>query len=330
MRGSAAAVHRILRLLFLLGLAAAAYFALSVFAHAARADDGLTNPLVSADLPASVEKAAGDRVADIAAPRPAERKSSTARIAKHSGDTVRKAVTLKTAPKAVSLKTARKVVPLKAERQKVVDLTRRSAAVPIIGRSPVPAVEKRVVAAMKSGGHKVSTSLAKARVASAVVKAPELTAVRDAPRPSLDRKTPTPSVVGAAPPISAVPYGPRPEEAAHPEPVLLSVSPQVAAPPAMALPGASAESAALVRSAVARHDETGLQSAPVAPGPALPTRPGERSGGAGQVRDSGGGAAPPVGTVPSTWWLDLSATSAPPPSSAHLTGRSVRYSGPPS
>src|SRR3954454_18244435 len=71
MRGNvaAAAVQRIARLLFMIGLFVAAYFALCIFDHAARADDGLTDQLQKADPPASIEKIAVRTVTDHAAPK---------------------------------------------------------------------------------------------------------------------------------------------------------------------------------------------------------------------------------------------------------------------
>ncbi|MEU8242404.1 hypothetical protein AB0C07_29490 [Actinoplanes missouriensis] len=58
MRGrlTAAAVQRVARALFMIGVAVGAYVALSIFDHAARADDGLTGRLGNVDPLAAVEK----------------------------------------------------------------------------------------------------------------------------------------------------------------------------------------------------------------------------------------------------------------------------------
>ncbi|MBB4692858.1 hypothetical protein [Paractinoplanes abujensis] len=68
---------------------------------------------------------------------------------------------------------------------------------------------------------------------------------------------------------------------------------------------------------------------PVAPAPHSPGRPDDQAG-AGHLRDAGGGAAPPTGTVPSSWRPQIAAAEADLPADVVAYGRTVRYSGPPS
>jgi hypothetical protein len=374
---AAAAARRIARLLFMIGFAVAAYFALSVFDHAARADEGLTDRLGKADPPASVEKLAVDAGKDRAATSLTQRKGSAAQIEKGSA--------------------SRTAVPLKVERRKAVapKPEGRTAAVPTVRerRSPAPVVNTRVVSALKADGRRVSTSRVEVRTASVLrtdaarvsarrgmagrtapvatatvterLKDPTLTAERDAfaahalvavpglpalAQPPVNWKDPAPPalpVVGALPTRPAVPSVPlppvpsRPSSPAADQPLAPPTGRQVAplsASTPMALPtppSVSDLSAARVRcdfteQAGVRHDGAGLSPAPNTPAPTSPPHPGDHSAGAGHLRDSGGGIAPPMGTVPSSWWPEIPAAAVPSPANASTPGRTVRYCGPPS
>jgi hypothetical protein len=378
---AAAAAQRIARLLFMIGLAVAAYFALSVFDHAARADEGLKDRLGNADPPASVEKLAVDAEKDGAATSVTQRKGSAAQVEKDSA----------------SRTAGRKAVALKVERRKAVapKPKGRKAAVPTVRerRIPAPVVNTRVVSALKADDRRVSTSRVEVRkasvlradaarvsarhgmagrtlpVAAAIVterlKDPKITAERDAfaaralaavpGLPALAQlpvnwKDPAPPglpVVGALPTRPAVPSVPLPPVPSRPSspaadqslapPTGRQAAPLSASTP-MALPtppSVSDLSAARVRcdlteQAGVRHDGTGLSPAPTTPPPTSPPHPGDHSAGAGHLRDSGGGIAPPMGTVPSSWWPEIPAAAVPSPANASTPGRTVRYCGPPS
>ncbi|GIE77446.1 hypothetical protein Aph02nite_33960 [Actinoplanes philippinensis] len=60
------------------------------------------------------------------------------------------------------------------------------------------------------------------------------------------------------------------------------------------------------------------------------TAPDSQAAGAGQFRDAAGGGASPAGTVPSPWRPAAPVATILPLTDVSLTGRSVRYSGPPS
>ncbi|WP_433796770.1 hypothetical protein [Actinoplanes sp. CA-252034] len=64
--------------------------------------------------------------------------------------------------------------------------------------------------------------------------------------------------------------------------------------------------------------------------PAAPPGPGGQSAGAGQPRDTGGGNAPTTSTVPASWWPVPPTAIVISLTDVSVTGRSVRYSGPPS
>jgi hypothetical protein len=100
-------------------------------------------------------------------------------------------------------------------------------------------------------------------------------------------------------------------------------------------PGPSAVPAPAVESSAHPSSPAPAQSLtpPTAPDPDPASPPPHRDGqGAGttHLRDCGGGTAPPVGTVPSSWWPELAATVVPSPAEASNPGRTVRYCGPPS
>ncbi|MBG0561415.1 hypothetical protein [Actinoplanes aureus] len=124
-----------------------------------------------------------------------------------------------------------------------------------------------------------------------------------------------------------------PSHPASPLALFSATTPMAMAP--LTLPGASDLSAAHVRCDLAepagtRQDGTALSPVPTAPPPASPPHPRDHSAGGTHLRDSGGGNAPLMGTVPSSWRPELTAAAVPPPADASTPGRTVRYSGPPS
>ncbi|SNY64060.1 hypothetical protein SAMN05421748_12631 [Paractinoplanes atraurantiacus] len=70
---------------------------------------------------------------------------------------------------------------------------------------------------------------------------------------------------------------------------------------------------------------SGVPTAPSGPG-----QPGDHVGGGASLRDSGGGASFPIGTVPSSWWLNDSAAGFSVAASVSCSGRTTKYCGPPS
>ena len=67
-----------------------------------------------------------------------------------------------------------------------------------------------------------------------------------------------------------------------------------------------------------------------APLPAPPRQPADRSTSTGHARDSGGGNAPAMGTVSSSWRPEVTAAGPRPATDLIARGRTVRYAGPPS
>jgi hypothetical protein len=102
---------------------------------------------------------------------------------------------------------------------------------------------------------------------------------------------------------------------------------------AVVRPAAPAGTARSAAPDVTEHRSTSTSAGPaVAKSPSPPASPQRDSQGAGttHLRDCGGGSAPPMGTVPSSWWPELTATVVPSPAAANTPGRTVRYCGPPS
>ncbi|WP_433379382.1 hypothetical protein ACQPZX_13385 [Actinoplanes sp. CA-142083] len=349
------------RLLLMIGLVVAAYFALTLLDHAARADDGLPDPTASVEkVIADAEKAKKvtvDAAKDRVAPKPKVERQKT---------TVKK----------------RAVPTLKAEARRVPPAHVKAPTAQVKARHAqvaVPAVQVKA----KVRNAPVAVSTAQVRVRTDVAKVPvrhgtsrvealagrALTAVPQLnvpPRLPVISKPPalplldTPPALPAAPSVPwlrlpAVPLSPQAVlppslQAVQPSslPVGLPSSLQAGQPPSpagwqpapllvpapmatasFALPDISDMSTDVGQHASPRRDGGTVSSAPGAPRPPASPHPGDNLAGV-QLRDAGGGAAPAMGTVPSSWRPEIEAAAITMPAHASASGRTVRYNGPPS
>ncbi|GIE28053.1 hypothetical protein Ait01nite_010980 [Actinoplanes italicus] len=336
MRGttSATAGRRIVQLLLMIGLFAGAYLALSMFDHAARADEGnpaaIPKPSVGTGEIAAVPRAAkasttGRRSIPVPAETPAVRKpvrignpavrKPPVRIEKAA---IRKAVPVRVAKpeirtaaplKIVKPRVALPVVETRAVRPRVV-LREATTAVETLAVRSREALRETTAAVRHAAGRTAPAMVATLPVTASGVPAGGSDLAVLPARASV--------VVGAAqasPP--AAPVGSpvvKPRAAPAGSPV---VKPQ-------ATPGGSpaVKRPAAVDAAVEpRANEDG-------PGPASPPPSDGQCAAAGPSQSSGG--ASPMSAGPSSWWPGLSAATVPPSTNVHVTGRSVRYCGPPS
>jgi hypothetical protein len=347
--------RRIAHLLFLVGFAVGAYIALSAFDRAAWADDGLPGPPASVvkpvagagkvpSVPGLTRRTSPDSAATgrRAVPRVEHRKAAAPKPVKQSAVTPNpaKRTAVNPRPKAWT-----SPVSKAEEWSNPVRKVKERA-------NPVPAakVAARGLSAevRKTSARQVETVDAAARhliTQVAPVTAPALPEsptdlILDARRELIAALLPA----GASMPAIPVPALPGPVTVgalpatpsvtvAQEAPSSTTASPPLegsVVTPVPTTPADPATSTPRVGAHVAAHAGTGLSPAPARPAPPVsPSRPGGQSAGGGQFRDSGGGA-PPTAVVPSAWWPALTATSIRPPTKAIATGRSVRYSGPPS
>jgi hypothetical protein len=116
--------------------------------------------------------------------------------------------------------------------------------------------------------------------------------------------------------VTALPSSPVPHQ-----PLMTSVFAQVCQPPAFA--------PALGLSGVTKPPAAQAQPR-TGPLPAPPQQPADHSTSTGQARDSGGGNAPAMGTVSSSWRSEVAAAGRRVATDLIARGRTVRYAGPPS
>ncbi|AEV85011.1 Polycystic kidney disease protein 1-like 3 [Actinoplanes sp. SE50] len=195
--------------------------------------------------------------------------------------------------------------PTIAAPRRTVAAPRIRAAAPVVAavHASAGATVRRVRAATKPVHHLVSET-GRAVLPDTMVPA-RTAAVRQA-LPQLDE------------PVSpAGPAGP----AASPGPGMpRSSSFSVRRTPILTTPGAGAP---------APRRASPYAPAPSAPVPASPGQPGEHSASTGQIRDAGGGNAPAMAIVCSSWWPDVPATTPHRGTPLPARGRTVRHLGPP-
>jgi len=332
MRGLVAitAVQRIARLLLMVGLAVAAYLVLSLFDHAARADDGLPAPVGQADPLASVKQLTTapakvrttTKIAERKAPKVLERKTSKVVEPK-----TRKLVERKT-PKAVERKTP------KVLERKIPKVVQRTAPKVLERKMPKVVEQKKlVVKPVIRTVRELTSSIPKA----APQPLPHLVLPATTPiTPVPITPVPITPVPITAVPMTTAPITTVPIAAASTTTALTTTVPATTAsptPPSASELLASGVRCDLIEHTGARSGTPGLSRAPATPKPisppTSPPRPGDHSTD-GHLRDSGGGSASPAGTVPSSWWPEIPAAILPVPADASTSGRTVRYSGPPS
>jgi hypothetical protein len=357
---SAVAGRRIVQLLLLAGLVVGAYLALSAFDHAARADDSV--PL--ADRRGLVDQTVRDSRPRVGAGRI----TATPRAAKAQPLTGRKAPPARVekpvrmdkpeAPTRVE-KPVRADKPARAEKpvrtgktvqaEKAVPPKKSVRAVkPVRVELPVRAAKPALLTIRKQ---QISAVVEKVRtVRPAVVVREATTAVRHltghtvpaavATLPGMLSGVPT-----AGPDFSVMPVLPETRATSTPasnsSPARTPASARTPAPAPVLAPAAVP---GFVVRGVPQATVAGVESpaAPVAggfaarsheseddPRPAPPPRPDSPCATASPSRDAGGGTAP-MGAGPTSWWPGFQAIAVLPSTNASITGRSVRYCGPPS
>lgn len=294
--------RRVVRLLVLLGLAAAAYFVLSLFEHAARADTGSIDPLGVRDSVASVKGAAGGVRKAVPPPRKIEAPRKTHASPKVRAATIRAGHTVRQV----------RIPALKVRRP-------TSGAV----RTTVTSVRKAVVRQIPS---RPVLSPHLPRVLSPDL--PDLTLPQPpswAPLPELPHPptwAPLPGLPQVRTPISTPAAAPYQQALPPPASVRMTPFPQL---PALA-PGSGLSGVTTPPAAPARP----RTAPPPASPPASPPQPADPSASTGQVRESGGGSAPAMATVASSWRPEMRAAGRRLPTDHTARGRVVRYAGPPS
>jgi len=156
---------------------------------------------------------------------------------------------------------------------------------------------------------------------------PDRPALPALPRVSVPKQTGVPgSHQPHAPPVSAkapekvsAQMSPRPQAHVSPLP-RAHVSPLPQAPALAATPGPSGVA-----------EQPAEQARPrTTPLPVTPRQPADRSTSTGQAGDPGGGNAPVMATVPSSWRPEVAAAGHRLTTDLRARGRTVRYAGPPS
>jgi hypothetical protein len=333
--------RRVVRLLVLLAVTVGGYLLLSLLSHAARADVGSAGHLGASDAVASAKTTAAG---------------------------VKKVIPKTAAPKVHPLKTHRSTnkTPSKAAASAKSHIPKVQAARKV-QKSQLPKIRTGETAhrvqARTSKLHRsasgavrnaVRATVTPARKAVARQKLPtsvQLPSLRDLPPAALDSWTRLPDLPQSELPglphaqLPAWPHVPGMSQIhlpAWPQPV--GRTPVLT--PATALRSASAPHEPLMTpastqvcpllqaSAVGLSDVTrprAAQARPLTgPLPAPPRQPADRSAPAGQERDSGGGNAPAMGTVSSSWRPEMTAVGRRLATDLIARGRTLRYAGPPS
>lgn len=289
--------QRVLALLFMVGVAVAAFFALSAFDSAARADD---RPALGA-APLKVIRDVGKPLTD----RPTLRKGVV-----EGSPVVRKATRTPAEAASSVTKTARPPVKVKPRLKAAASTAKTphiSDAVTPVTRKVVPVTDAVAPVAKKV----VPVVKAVAPVTEAVVPVVKaVVPVTEAVAPDGDLPG---SVGGGVAPVR--------------DAALLVAQPAQRVPARVVTAAPSASGPA---SMAGDQRRAGMATAPGGqPPPGDPQGP-VNGAGAGHVRDAGGGGAPLLGTFPDRWSPQIPAAPACPPAGERSSGRTVRYSGPPS
>ncbi|HEY0530687.1 MAG TPA: hypothetical protein VGD29_03725, partial [Actinoplanes sp.] len=125
---------------------------------------------------------------------------------------------------------------------------------------------------------------------------------------------------------TALPSAPVPHQ-----PLMPPVSAQECPLPQAPASGLSGVTEPPATKAQPRTEPPATQAQPwTGPLPTPPRQPADRSTGTGQARDSGGGNAPSVGTVSSSWRPEVAAAGRRLAADLIARGRTIRFAGPPS
>jgi hypothetical protein len=333
--GAAEETRRVVRLLVLLGVALAAYLVLSLFEHAARADAGSVDRVGATDPAASVKAAAGG--ASKAVPQ------------------AKSIIPKSTAPKAHPQRVHRPTVKRHEVHPPRVHAPKK------IHAPKIQAPRKTRASSIRAG-----ETVRRVQVRTSKARQPTSDAIRDAARATaagaraavVRQKLSAPAQLPSLPELAEPPDLPQAELAAWPQlPGLpqaqLSVWPQLPSWPQLPglpqvrtpiapvphqplIPPVSVQVCPLLQPP-AFAPASGLsgvsraQAQPrTAPLPAPPRQPADRSTPTGQARDSGGGNAPAMGIVSSSWRPEVAAAGRRVATDLLARGRTVRYAGPPS
>jgi hypothetical protein len=324
--GAPRVTRRVVRLLVLLGLAMAAYLALSLLDHAAWADAGSTDHIGGTDPVASVKAVAGKKAA-------AEPKSVS--------------------PKSMAAKVRPQRIHRPATKRPEVHEPKVQA------QTKIHAAKKQTRSKIQASSARVTDTAQRERARTSKLRQPAVDAVRDAARPSLPELAKLPDAPQAEPPalpqLSALPQLPAlPHVPGVPEPPdlsQLSGLPEIQVSAVRQLPGLPQGQRPVLTRTTVVHARPLPQPMAFTPGPGLsgaikplvesahprttplpasPRQPVDRSTSTGQARDSGGGNAPAMGTVSSSWRPATAAAGCCPATDLIARGRTVRYAGPPS
>ncbi|MFD0524410.1 hypothetical protein [Paractinoplanes durhamensis] len=323
--------RRVVRLFVLLSLAFAAYLALCLLDHGARADTGSIGDLGATDPVAAVKT-----IATKAATEPKSIIPEAAAPKVHTERTHRPTIK----PPKVQ---APKVQTPKVQAPKAPALKKAKASSARVGET-VRRVQVRTSKVGQATSDAVHSTVAPVRAAAIrLPSVPELVKLPGLPRVELPAQLQLPSlpplpswtqlpswpqlVVG--PQLSAVPQLPGLSQVTTP------VSPSASTPRPSLTPALSAQAGPLQQPSF-RAPATGLSgvvkppATRTAPPPAPPRQPADPSTTPGQARDAGGGSAPAMGTVASPWRPEVTATGRLLATDLIVRGRTVRYAGPPS
>jgi hypothetical protein len=334
--GAPGVTRRVVRLLVLLGVMVAAYLVLSLFDHAARAD-GVSADQIGATDPVTLKvKADG---AKRAVPEPKSVLRNTAPSKTHSQKIHRSTIKVP------------KIHPSKVQAPKKIQARKKIHAPSIQAAKTVRRVQVRTSKLRQPTSDVVGTAV-RATVTHARTAVTQLKLSTPTQLPSLSEQVkqvelPPPGLPAPPPPWSPqLPGLPQAQLPTLPQPqgppqVLTPVlSPPTASPSAPApLPATRAQVSPLSQT-VAFAPASGLsdvtkppaaQTQPrTAPRPAGPEQPANHPASTGQARDAGGGNAPAMGTVSSSWRPEVAAAGRRLATDLLARGRTVRHAGPPS
>lgn len=328
--GAPGVTRRAVRLLVLLGVGFAAYLVLSLFDHAAQAADGPIGHLGAADPLASVKAVAANARTAIPAPKSTSPKSTAAKISPQKA---------RTGPPQA---TAAKASPAKAIKKLQVSPSKAKA------RTKIHAAKVRVSRTIEAPTRRADETVRQLQIrtkiqlrnATQIVVTPTRTAVRQIlPTPATLTDLPWAALAALnqlpQAQLPALPQLPsRPQLPSLPQTHLPSL-PQApttttALPHQPPTPPMSAQVCPLPPPDTPAAQRSGVPKPRTSPPPAPPRQPADYSTLTGQVRDSGGGNAPAMGTVPLSWRPEVAAAGRCAVVELTSRGRTVRYAGPPS
>jgi hypothetical protein len=359
--GAPGVTRRVLRLLVLLSAVLGAYLLLSLLSHAARADAGSTDHLGASDAIASAETAGANKVV----PKTTAPKDHPVKTHRSKSRMPPKIQAPKSSP-APKIQATRKLHISKARTPEKVQPPRiRAGETAQRVRAGTSKFRQTSSDAVRNAVRATVTPARTAAVRQKLPSRPQLGKPRDLPRatfvswtrlrdlpqsetPSLPKLRAWPQAP-SWPPLPGLPQAQLPRWAHVPgvPPAQLPAWPHLPGPPfdrapvltpTTALGGPSGSYQPLIQPAFAPAvGLSGVTKPPAAPAqpltgplPAPARQPADRSNPSDQVRDSGGGDAPAIGAVSSSWQPEVAAAGRRLATDLIARGRTLRYAGPPS